>query len=122
MQRRTTQRSVCIICGNEKQGLEVENDFVINSIRWFKKNVTKNERNNRLVVCRDCYIKYAGMRKKYEGRVRLYLALGIIFALFAFLVSADKLYALAIGAFVVALLYLFSMLSYMPKLKTGKQQ
>ncbi|MEM0074698.1 MAG: hypothetical protein QXS17_01640 [Candidatus Micrarchaeaceae archaeon] len=95
----------------------MQNDFIISSIRWFKKNITKNEQNNKLVVCKECYTEYSSARKRYEGRMKLYLALGIIFALFAIIVSSDKLYALGIGVLVVALLYLFSLLSYTPKLK-----
>ncbi|MGC8675955.1 MAG: hypothetical protein ACP5T3_00350 [Candidatus Micrarchaeia archaeon] len=115
-------KSICIVCGEEKQGIEVEQDWVINTIRWFKRNVTKNEQGNRLVVCKECYPKYAIMRKKYEGREKLYLALGIIFTLFSLFVASDKLYALGVGILVTALLYAFSLLSYTPKLKMPKQE
>ena len=110
-------KSVCIICGQEKDGIEVENDFVLESIRWFKRNVTKNEKGNRLVVCKDCYAKYRDARKKYESRVKTYLVLGFLFLIFTVLVSSDKLFALGVSILLIIFLYLLSLLSYMPKLK-----
>mgnify|MGYP001626360183 FL=1 len=109
-------KSVCIICGKEKPGIEVKPDFVIESIRWIKRNITKNEKGNRLVVCRDCYPAYRKLRERFERREKIYLTLGILFALLSFLLSSNKLYGLGIGLLVIALLYLFSLLNYMPSL------
>ena len=61
-------KEYCIICGERRSGLPVEDDYVISAIRWFKANVTKNEKNNSLVVCRDCYSKYKRQRKRYEAQ------------------------------------------------------
>ena len=109
-------KSVCIICGKEKPGIEVKPDFVIESIRWIKRNITRNEKGNRLVVCRDCYPAYRKLRERFERREKIYLTLGILFALLSFLISSNKLYGLGIGLLVIALLYLFSLLSYIPSL------
>lgn len=109
-------KEYCIICGERKAGLPVEDDYVISSIRWFKANVTKNEKNNSLVVCRDCYSEYKKQRKRYEGRQRNYIALGIVFIMVGLLVS-QTVYALLVGLGVFALLYFFSLLSYTPKIE-----
>ncbi len=114
----SSQKSFCIICGNETNGIEVENDFVINSIRWLKTKVTKNVKNNRLVVCKACYPKYKEQRKRYESRQRLYLAFGIIFAFLSIVVS-PRIGTVLISAAVVLFLYLMSLLSYMPKIRIG---
>ncbi|MEM0086893.1 MAG: hypothetical protein QW774_03510 [Candidatus Micrarchaeaceae archaeon] len=108
-------KSYCIICGKEKQGIPIEEDFVIESIRWFKRNVTKNEQHNRLVVCRECYPKYAKQRKSFESRRTLYIALGIAFIILSVLIS-PRATTIAIAVAVAVFLYLLSFLSYMPKL------
>mgnify|MGYP001626225261 CR=1 FL=1 len=117
-----TTKSVCIICGQEKLGIEVKEDYVIQAIRWFKRNVTKNEQGNKLVVCKDCYVKYSEMRAKYESRTKLYLTLGLLFLVFSFLVSSNKIAGLAMGVSVFLLLYLISFLSYVPALNIPKTE
>ncbi|EQD59708.1 hypothetical protein B1B_08080, partial [mine drainage metagenome] len=42
----------------EKTGHRRQRDYVIGAIRWFKKNVTKNEKGHALVVCKACYPAY----------------------------------------------------------------
>jgi hypothetical protein len=105
----------CMMCGNRREGLDVRPDFVIDAIRWFKRNVTRNEKGY-LVVCKECYPQYAKSRKKFENRQILYMALGIIFAALIFITSVNKalavLYAIAILVFV----YLLSLLTYIPAL------
>ncbi|MGC9037247.1 MAG: hypothetical protein ACP5IK_00840 [Candidatus Micrarchaeia archaeon] len=117
---RNQPKSVCIICGQEKPGIEVKEDNVIRAIRWFKRNVTKNEQGNKLVVCKDCYVKYSALRSKYESRQKLYIALGILFVIFSTIVSTNKLVGLGIGIFIFLLLYLISFLSYIPALNLPK--
>lgn len=112
-------KTYCIICGNQKKGIPVEDDFVLDLIRWFKRNVTKNEQGNRLVVCRECYQKYSAGRRRFESRQRRYLVLGILFLLVSVLLS-QQLSTLIVSLFVVALLYAFSFLSYMPKINIKK--
>ncbi len=120
MRERNLPKSVCIICGQEKPGIEVKEDNVIRAIRWFKRNVTKNEQGNKLVVCRDCYLKYSTLRSKYESRQKLYIALGILFVIFSVMVSTNKLVGLGMGIFVFVLLYLISFLNYIPALNLPK--
>ena len=113
-------KSYCIVCGKERQGIEVEDDYVLDSIRWFKKNVTKNERGNRLVVCSGCYLNYKKSRAKYESRQRLYLGLGVLFVIMS-LVASFQATTLIVSLLVLLLLYFFSLLSYMPRISIKKQ-
>ncbi|MGC8628679.1 MAG: hypothetical protein ACP5T4_00505 [Candidatus Micrarchaeia archaeon] len=117
-----SNKSICIICGQEKPGIEIEEGYVIGAIRWFKRNVTKNEQGNKLVVCKDCYLKYASLRKRYENRMKTYFALGVIFLLFSVAISSNKLAAFALGLVVLFLLLALSLLSYVPKLKIPTKQ
>jgi uncharacterized membrane protein len=111
------KESRCIMCGEARDGLEVNEDFVIYTMRWFKRNITKNEKNYRLVVCKDCYPKYYEERKKYEKRQALYLVLGILFAIVLIIVGQNKLIALLYGLIVILFVYLLSLLTYIPSVK-----
>ena len=110
------RKSYCIICGEEKKGIEVENDLVLDSLRWFKKNVTHDEKNNILVVCRDDYPKYKENRAKFEFRKKFYLGLGFVFVLLMVLLSR-AITALLSGIGLMLLFYALSLLSYTPRLK-----
>ncbi|MCL4387559.1 hypothetical protein M1567_00175 [Candidatus Marsarchaeota archaeon] len=106
----------CIICGKELNGLEVKEDNVIRAMRWFKRNVTHNEKNYRLVVCKDCYVKYKKARDSYNSKTVSYLAIGVIFAALL-IITGRSLGALAAGIAIIILMYALSLLSYMPGLK-----
>lgn len=110
-----TRQSYCIICGKNKEGVGIKEDYVIGSIRWFNRKVLKQFRNNRLVVCKTCYPKYKEQRKKFVGRQRLYIALGAIFLILGVLLDRTVA-AFLLGIAVVIVLYLFSLLSYVPEL------
>jgi hypothetical protein len=112
------RESFCIVCGKKKDGPEIKEDNVIRAIRWFNRNIRRTpEHHNRIVVCGECYEKYKKQRKKYLSRQRIYLVLGTLFAIFAVIVSVNKIAALLSGIGLVIVLFLFSLLSYMPDLK-----
>jgi hypothetical protein len=112
------RESYCIICGGKKDGIEIREDHVIEAIRLFNRKVLRQPpKNNRIVVCEACYPKYKAQRKKYLGRQRLYLILGGLFVVFGVIVSLNKLEALLVGIVLIAVLYLFSLLTYVPELK-----
>jgi len=115
------RESRCIICGEEKNGLEVKEDFVIYAMRWFKRNITKNEKNYRLVVCKACYPKYYEARRKYERRQALYIVVGILFAATMILVGQNKLLAVIYGIIIILFVYILSLLTYMPAVKIPKR-
>jgi len=104
----------CIICGEKRPGLEVRNDHILESIRWFKRNVTKNEKGYHLIVCKECYRTYKKARDSYVRRQVLYTILGIVFAAFITVFSANRLEALLMGLGIIIFLYMLSLASYMP--------
>ena len=110
----------CIICGKQRDGLEVKTDWVITSMRWFKRNVTKDEQGNRLVVCKGCYPIYKKNRDKYTSRQTLYLVLGALFIILGLLISSYDilrfLSAIGLSVIILAVLYLISLLNYTPAL------
>lgn len=108
-------KSYCMMCGNERKGIPIQEDRVIGAVRWFKRNVTKDEKGNRLVVCKDCYAEYKKKRGAYESRQRLYLALGAAFFLISVVVSPHPATVLIASA-VLAGVCLLSLLSYIPKI------
>ncbi len=109
------QKTYCIVCGNEKKGIGIRNDRVIEGIRWIKTKITGAKSNNKLVVCRDCYKKYSASKKRFDSRKRLYLALGLIFAVLI-LIAKMTVISLAFAIFMVVLLYLFAFFNYVPDL------
>lgn len=112
----------CIVCGKEKDGLEVRDDKVIEAIRWFKRNVTKNEKGYRLVVCKECYPVYLKARKRFERRQALYIAVGVVFAALILFASVNKALALLYGIAIVVFVYLLSILTYVPALNMPAQK
>lgn len=111
----------CIICGEQKGGLRVKSDGIINSIRWIKRNITRNERGYDLVVCKGCFIKYRDAKAKYDRRRIMYVGIGVVFTLLLVLLSGGRSPgALMSGIVLIALMYLLSLLSYMPSLEMPK--
>lgn len=108
-------RSYCIMCGKERKGIAVREDHVLAAVRWFKRNVTKDEKGNSIVVCRDCYPEYKKRRGAYESRQRLYLALGAVFLVVSLILSPQAMTVL-VSLVVLAVLYLFSLMSYTPRI------
>jgi len=106
----------CIMCGKRRPGIPVESDYVIEAIRWFKRNVTKDEQKNRLVVCKNDYPKYKKNRDRYTLRRFIYLSLGAVFVVLGLLLSF-RIGTLLAGFAVLIFLYLISLMNYTPKLR-----
>jgi hypothetical protein len=107
----------CIICGNKKNGLAVRNDFMIDAIKWFKTNITRNVKNCRIVVCKECFLKYTKAHDSYQKKQIVYIILGVVFAILVIAISGNKLLALFSGAVIVAFMWLLAQLSYMPSVE-----
>ena len=112
----------CIICGKEKDGVEIKDDNVIKFIRLFNRKVLKKQNHYKLVVCKECYINYKKARNKFVRRQITYIALGVIFAAMIFISSAGNPISLLAGAGIIIFLYLLSLLSYMPELKINDKE
>lgn len=113
-------KSACMICGKEREGVEVREDHVIKAMRWFKVNVTKNAKGYRIVVCKECMEKYKKLRAKFVRRRALYLALGVVFTVSLGIISSGRPLAILTGIVITVALYGLSLVSYMPALKSGK--
>ena len=111
-------KNYCIMCGKERSGLAVQDDAVLASIRWFKRNVTHNERNSHLVVCRDCYASYKKELQRHERRRTIYTALGILFFVVSVAVS-PRIGTVIVSFGVLALLGVFSLMTYVPRIRVG---
>ncbi len=105
----------CIICGKQKQGIPIKDDRVLEAIRWFKRNVTHNEKGNRLAICRECYPEYRKRRDRYTSRQAIYVILGAIFLVLG---AAIRLTAqtVMVGILLLIALYGLSLLNYTPAL------
>ena len=106
----------CIVCGIKKDGLPVREDNVIRAIRWFKRNVTKNEKGYNLVVCRDCYKKYEKSKHIYDRRRILYTSRGVIVAVLWIIVGGIRIDTVITAIVFIGIMYLLSLISYTPSL------
>jgi len=105
----------CIMCAKKKDGIEVKEDHVLGALRWVKRNITKDEKRNRLVVCKECYLDYKKRRSKYTGRQILYLVLGFLFVILGIAIS-PSLQTIGLAMLLLVILYLISLLNYTPSL------
>jgi len=110
------KKDACIICGKEKPGLEVKDDYMIDAVRWIKLKIFKSKpKNFRLVVCKDDFLKYKKQRDTYERNQMLYVAIGIIFLAMLLVFSNGRvLGAIFYGALVILFMYLVAQLGYIP--------
>jgi len=122
------RKNVCIICSEEKNGLEVKDDWVMDTLRWIKRRFTKNVRNYRLVVCKECFLNYKKKRERYERNQLLYIILGVLFMVTLGITTRGNLGAIGFGFVIIFFLFLLAQLSYMPEVdmpavkKKGKAQ
>lgn len=110
-------KTYCIMCGEERKGLAVREDWVLRILRGVKKAVTKKTSND-LVVCRGCYPNYEKRRNRFSWRKKMNIALGLLFAAFS-LIIAPELVVLLMDIAVIILLYAFALLSYTPDVDTS---
>ena len=115
------QKSYCIICGREKDGIEIEEDLQIAIIKWFKTHITKNVKNNRLVVCKECYPKYKEAYKRYKRREYLYIILWVLFFSFS-LFLYPSLYSIMASLILGLLFLIIIILIEVPALKLNKKR
>jgi hypothetical protein len=117
------EKKVCIMCGQEKNCLDVKEDHVIRAMRWVKRNITKNAKNYQMVVCKDDFLKYKKKREGYERKQILYIIIGILF-LVLLLIFANGRYlgAIVYGFAIIIFMYLLSLISYMPAVEMPKVQ
>jgi hypothetical protein len=107
----------CIICGERREGLRVRQDYQIGLIRWFKRNLLRNEKGYGLVVCKECYPKWKKSKDSYNRKQGTYIAIGVLFGIFLAAFSGGNILpAILYGAAVVVFMYALAQISYMPDL------
>lgn len=111
----------CIICGKKKKGVAVTEDRVLQLLRWFKGNVTHDLKGNSLVVCNEDLEAYKKKRDHFNSRQKIYLALGVIFAILG-LIASFSLKSITVSALVIIALYLISLINYTPGLVTENKK
>ena len=105
---------MCIICGKEKTGLPVKDDYILQSIRWIKTNITHNVKNYKLVVCKDDFLAYQKKRDGFERKEIIYGAVGIVFLIALVITSEGNIGAVFVGLGVTLGLLALSHVSYIP--------
>jgi len=110
----TANEPRCIYCGKAKEGLPVQEDYLIYTARLFKRHVTHSEKGYELVVCKECFPRYIKAKNNYQARQGRLIAIGVIFALVLIVLGTDKLTAVLDGIVVIIFTYLISLLSYAP--------
>lgn len=104
-----------MLCGRERDGIEIREDNVIKAIRWLNRSILHKVRDNKIVICRDCYERYRKQRKRYVSRQRLYIILGLL--LDSSILIHPTISTFGLGVLLLLFLYLLSLLSYTPDLK-----
>ncbi len=112
----------CIICGEAKEGLPVKGDYIITAIRWVNRNIFHKYRNYRLVVCKDCYLKYSKQRDKYMRKQITYVIIGVLFTLALFFSSHSNPMSLLYGFAVIIFMYALSLTNYVPALNIKRHE
>ncbi len=118
--KKTDMGPRCIICGEAKEGLPVKEDYVIYSIRWINRHIFGKYRNHRLVVCKECYLKYSKQREKYVHKQITYIIIGVLFTFALLFGSHGNPVSLLYGIAVIIFMYALSLVSYTPALNISK--
>ncbi|MGI0100544.1 MAG: hypothetical protein ACREBH_02390 [Candidatus Micrarchaeaceae archaeon] len=114
--------SVCIMCGEKRNGLKVKDDWVINSMRWLKRRVSKNVNKRDLIVCKECFLKYRKRRDSYERKQVVYVAIGVIFLVVISVAAGGRISAILAGFAIAVFMFLLAQLSYMPEVGMPKER
>jgi len=111
--------TICIICYNEKEGKDIEDDVVILAIRKAK-NAIGIAKNNRLVVCPGCMEVYKQKRGKYERDLVIHAIIGglvlLLFVLLPIFTTGFSITSLLLGLLLFALIMALSIFSHCPKI------
>ena len=104
----------CIICGENKDGLDIKVDNVVLAIRWLNRHTIRALNPYRPVVCRECFQKYYKTRKSYERKQIAYVIIGVLFAFFLVIASKAAPAAFLFGLAIIAFMFLLSLVTYVP--------
>lgn len=113
--KETLSKGVCVECGKNAKGYPIEDDYVINGIRWIKRKLGV-EKGNKLIVCNDCFEEYKKKRNSFERSLIIYSGIGVVLGIILLVIN------LSIGAFISALILILFLLvlahlKYAPKVR-----
>lgn len=113
---------VCIICYEEKDGRDVQDDMVISAIRKAK-NAFRIAKNNHLVVCPGCTEAYREKRARYERDLVIHAVIGglvlLLFVLLPIFTTGFSITSVLLGFLLFALIMALSIFSHCPKMAEG---
>lgn len=121
MAREKAKAPKCIICNSERDGIPIRADLFVRSLRWLNGHTVRYNNPTRPVICRECFPKYLSLRKRYEGRLVAYLVLGFLFTGFLVYASHAAPLSFAFGLLIIAMMYLLSLVNYVPPLAVPKE-
>ena len=114
---------VCIIDRKNKDGIPIQDDFVLSSIRKAKETL-KVSTGNQLVVCKEHLEEARKRRGKFEKSLMASAGLGAIIGVILLLISIFSgrslvgiLQSIVLLAFLVILMASLSLYQYFPALK-----
>ncbi len=117
-------KKVCLICGEEKDGIPIKEDRIVQFIRKVKRRLNV-EKGYTIVVCNSCLKEYVKRRKQFEKYQLYSIILSVVlFVLFMILMLSSGrfsvlglvrsfVYSLLLGLF----LFVISYLNYIPELE-----
>lgn len=123
---RQVPKQVCIVCGKERKGIPVKEDFVIRSIRRAK-GAFKIATGNKLVVCPEHIDDARKKREKFERGLLTYAGigavLGVILVVVNLMTSFDAfrlIQSLALLVLLVVVMAMLSLYQYFPAIGAPK--
>ncbi len=112
----------CMICNQQKEGINIRQDSVVSAIRWLNSKTFKYSNPYRPVICRDCFLRHRKLRQDFEHKRIAYLVIGFIFLVVLIIASRGNPVSILAGIGVVAFMYLLALISYVPALDIPEQR
>ena len=146
------KKNYCICCQNERNGLEIQEDGVIRTIRQVKKALGMKTNQNGLVWCKDCYTTHTHLKINdeeidtapfspgdampkgavkvdgYEERRKRYESRQVTYVALGVvfgilgLIVSGNITTVFTAIVLIVFLYALSLLAYTPKIKIGAKR
>lgn len=119
-------KQVCIVCGKERVGIPVKEDFVIRFIRRAK-DALKIATGNKLVVCREHIEVAQKKREKFERGLLTYAGIGAVLGVILVIVNLMTAFdafrliqSLVLLVLLVGVMAMLSLYQYFPAIAAPK--
>lgn len=114
------QKSICVVCRQEKDGSPIQDDPYILLVRSLKGRLGMAT-GNRLVVCEADLPKYGEKRKRFERYIMWFGFLAILLVLM-FLFSSPSIFGIPYLLLGVLLVMVIPLLTYFPGIREEKAE